>query len=63
MTTELFSGIYGGRSINVVGVDSVLDVLGSMLGPSLESLLVAELGGRDRGTKLGSLRLEGSGAS
>lgn len=55
--SELFTGINSGRGVHVVGVDSILDVIGSVLGPSIESLLVClgSLGVGDRGTELGSL--------
>ena len=52
--TDRFTGVCSGRSIDVVGVDSILDVFGSMLGPGIKNLLVG-LGVGDRGTELRSL--------
>jgi len=57
--TDLFTGKCSCGSIDVVWVDSIFDVVSSMLGPSIESLLVG-LGVGDRGTELRSLRCGGS---
>ena len=60
--TDLFTGKCSCGSIDVVWVNSILDVFGSMLGPSIESLLVG-LGMGDRGTELRRLGCGGSSTS